>query len=65
MSGNMEFVRRGFLVLEETSKGNKKSRPIKSIGAGQGKTWEIDLNEKYDIDKSSPILEKETADAHE
>ena len=65
VSGNMEFVRRGFLVLEETSKGNKKSRPIKSIGSGQGKTREIDLNEKYDIDKSSPILEKETADAHE
>ena len=61
----MEFVRRGFLVLEETCGGNKKARPIKSIGSGQGKTWEIDLNDKYDIDKSSPILEKETADTHE
>jgi hypothetical protein len=61
----MEFVRRGFLVLEETSKGNKKTRPIRSIGSGQGKTWEIDLGEKYDIDKSSPIIEKETADTHD
>jgi hypothetical protein len=53
VSGNMEVVRRGFLVLEENSKGSKKARPIRSIGSGQGKTWEIDLNEKYDIDKEA------------
>tara|TARA_R100001510_G_scaffold28586_1_gene25265 strand:- start:10129 stop:12306 length:2178 start_codon:yes stop_codon:yes gene_type:complete len=51
VSGNMEFVRRGFITLEETSKNNKKARPIKSIGFGGGKIWEIDLNEKFDIDK--------------
>ena len=56
----MEFVRRGFLVLEETSKGNKKARPICSIGSGQGKTWEIDLDEKYDIDKGAIIKENIT-----
>ena len=65
VSGSMEFVRRGFLVLEETCGGNKKARPIKSIGSGQGKTWEIDLGDKYDIDRSTPILERELSKAHE
>ena len=51
VSGNMEFVRRGFLTLEETGKTSKKARPIKSIGFGGGKIWEIDLDEKFDIDK--------------
>ena len=62
VSGNMEFVRRGFLTLEETSKNNKKARPIKSIGFGGGKIWEIDLDSKFDIDKEpmiqAPVKEK-------
>ena len=58
VSGSMEFVRRGFLTLEETAKYNKKARPIKSIGFGGGKIWEIDLDEKYDIDKE-PVTIKE------
>ena len=49
VSGNMEFVRRGFITLEETGKNNKKARPIKSIGFGGGKIWEIDLDSKYDL----------------
>ena len=53
VSGNMDFVRLGFYVLEETSVSSKKARPIRSIGSGQGKTWEIDLDEKYDIDKEA------------
>ena len=57
VSGNMEFVRRGFITLEETSKNNSKARPIKSIGFGGGKIWEIDLNEKFDIDKE-PIKQQ-------
>ena len=62
VSGNVEFVRRGFLTLEETRSNNKKARPIKSIGFGGGKIWEIDLNEKFDIDKEpmvqAPVKEK-------
>ena len=58
VSGSMEFVRRGFLTLEETAKYNKNARPIKSIGFGGGKIWEIDLDEKYDIDKE-PVTIKE------
>ena len=52
VSGSMEFMRRGFVVLEEASKGNKEARPVKSKGKGQGKIWTIDLDEKYDIDKT-------------
>jgi hypothetical protein len=51
MSGNPEFVRRGMQVLEEASKSNKQTRPVKSLGFGGGKIWEIDLDAKYDIDK--------------
>ena len=58
VSGSMEFVRRGFLTLEETAKYNKNARPIKSIGFGGGKIWEIALDEKYDIDKE-PVTIKE------
>ena len=50
MSGNLEFVRRGMLILEESSKSNKKLRPVKSAGFGGGKIWEIDLDESFDID---------------
>jgi len=51
MSGNPEFVRRGMQVLEDAGKSSKTVRPIKSLGFGGGKIWEIDLDEKYDIDK--------------
>lgn len=51
MSGNLEFVRRGMLILEESSKANKKLRSVKSMGFGGGKIWEIDLDESFDIDK--------------
>lgn len=51
VSGSMELVRRGLHTLEEISKNSKKARPIKSIGFGGGKIWEIDLNEKFDIDR--------------
>ena len=51
VSGNLEFVRRGFLILEESSKNSKKARPVKSIGSGGGKIWEIDLDCKFDIDR--------------
>ena len=50
MSGNPEFVRRGMQVLEEASKTSKQVRPIKSLGFGGGKIWEINLDAKYDID---------------
>ena len=51
VSANLEFVRRGFLVLEEASKNSKKARPVNSIGSGGGKIWEIDLDSKFDIDR--------------
>ena len=57
VSGNMEFVRRGFLILEEVSKNSKKARPVKSIGFGGGKIWEIDLDPKFDIDRDMDTLE--------
>ena len=37
--------------MEESAQNNKKLRPIKSVGHGGGKIWEIDLDEKYDIHK--------------
>jgi hypothetical protein len=61
VSGNMEFVRRGFLTMEETCNSNKKARPIKSIGFGGGKIWEIDLNKKFDIDKE-PMKQEQNKD---
>ena len=57
----MELVRRGFLTLEETSKYNKKARPVRSIGFGGGKIWEIDLDEKYDIDRERLTFKKQVA----
>tara|TARA_Y100000996_G_scaffold246073_1_gene193473 strand:- start:4622 stop:6793 length:2172 start_codon:yes stop_codon:yes gene_type:complete len=51
VSSNLEFVRRGFLVLEEASRNSKEARPVKSIGSGGGKIWEIDLDSKFDIDR--------------
>lgn len=51
VSNNMNFVRVGMLILEEASKNSKRARPVKSLGSGGGKIWEIDLNEKYDIDR--------------
>tara|TARA_R100001440_G_scaffold868_1_gene2883 strand:- start:3750 stop:5918 length:2169 start_codon:yes stop_codon:yes gene_type:complete len=51
MSNNLEFVRRGMLIIEESCKTNKHVRPVKSLGFGGGKVWEIDITDKYDIDK--------------
>jgi hypothetical protein len=51
MSHNLEFVRRGMLIIEESCKSNKHVRPVKSLGFGGGKVWEIDITDKYDIDK--------------
>jgi hypothetical protein len=50
-STNLEFVRRGMTVLEEVCSHNKHVRPVRSKGQGGGKIWEIDVSEKYDIDK--------------
>lgn len=50
MSNNLEFVRRGMSTLEEAGKVNQKIRPIRSIGHGGGKIWNISLEEKFDID---------------
>ena len=56
MSINLEFVRRGMLIIEESGKSKNSSiRPVKSIGSGGGKIWEIDISEKYDIDKANPV----------
>jgi len=50
MSNQIEFVRRGMLIIEESCKTNDNIRPVKSIGFGGGKVWEIDISAKYDID---------------
>jgi hypothetical protein len=56
MSNNLEFVRRGMLIIEESGKSKNSSiRPVKSIGSGGGKIWEIDISEKYDIDNANPV----------
>lgn len=52
MSNSLEFVRRGMLIIEESCKENSNIRPVKSLGFGGGKLWEIDISEKYDIDKN-------------
>jgi len=51
MSSSLEFMRRGMQIMEESAQNNKKLRPIKSVGHGGGKIWEISLDEKYDISK--------------
>jgi hypothetical protein len=56
-SGDLEFVRRGMLVLEETCQHNKNVRPVKSVGHGGGKTWMINLSDSYDL--GGPGLKKE------
>ena len=54
MSNNLEFVRRGMLIIEESGKSKNSSiRPVKSLGSGGGKIWEIDISEKYDIDNAN------------
>ena len=53
MSGQLEFVRRGMLIMEDACGSNKKIRPVKSRGFGGGKIWEIDLSPKYDIYKET------------
>ena len=50
-SNNLEFVRRGFTVMEEVSLHNKSVRTIRSRGHGGGKIWDINLSNTYDIDK--------------
>jgi len=60
MSGQLEFVRRGMLIMEDACKNNKKLRPVQSRGFGGGKIWEIDLHDKYDIDKGNPNKKKDT-----
>ena len=52
MSRNLEFVRRGMLVMEDSSRSNKNLRPIKSTDTGSGKVWEISLDTTYDISQS-------------
>ena len=52
-SSNLEFVRRGMSVLEEICLHNPHARPVRSRGQGGGKLWEVDLSEKYDIDKGN------------
>jgi|TARA_R110002051_G_scaffold96671_1_gene166906 hypothetical protein len=49
MSGDLEFVRRGMGTLEESGKNNPHVRPIKSMGKGGGKIWEVSLDPAYDI----------------
>jgi hypothetical protein len=49
MSGDLEFVRRGMGTLEESGKNNPHVRPIKSMGKGGGKIWEVSLDPTYDI----------------
>ncbi len=52
MSNNLETVRRGMLILEETSKANSTIRPVSSVGFGGGKLWTINLEQRYDIGAS-------------
>jgi len=54
MSNNLEFVRRGMSTLEEAGKTNKNIRPVHSSGKGGGKVWVVNIEEKFDISKSSP-----------
>lgn len=52
MSRNLEFVRRGMLVMEDSSRNDKTLRPIRSTDTGSGKVWEISLDTAYDIAQS-------------
>tara|TARA_R100001460_G_scaffold13477_2_gene30374 strand:+ start:5391 stop:7544 length:2154 start_codon:yes stop_codon:yes gene_type:complete len=54
MSNNLEFVRRGMSTLEEAGKANVRIRPVASQGKGGGKVWSINVEERFDISKSSP-----------
>ena len=55
LSNNLEMVRRGMLILEETSKANKAIRPVSSLNTGAGKLWTINLEEEYDIGASQSL----------
>lgn len=55
MSNNLEFVRRGMSTLEEAGKVNPKIRPIRSIGNGGGKLWEINLETRFDMDSGMSL----------
>jgi hypothetical protein len=50
-SNNLEFVRRGMTVLEEVCLHNKHVRPVRSMGQGGGKLWEINIGNEFDIDQ--------------
>ena len=52
MSNNLEFVRRGMATMEEAFKNNTHVRPVRSFGRGGGKMWEINLDPRYDINRS-------------
>ena len=41
-------------TLEEAGKANPKIRPVHSSGKGGGKVWVVNIEEKFDISKSSP-----------
>ena len=51
MSQNLEFVRRGMSTLEEAGRVNTRIRPVRSVGHGGGKVWEISLSPDFDIAK--------------
>ena len=49
MSNNLEFIRRGMSVMEESARTSSKIRPVFSKGKGGGKIWTIDLRGQFDI----------------
>ena len=49
MSNNLEFIRRGMSVMEESARTSSKIRPVLSKGKGGGKIWTIDLRGQFDI----------------
>ena len=49
MSNNLEFIRRGMSVMEESARTSSRIRPVLSKGKGGGKIWTIDLRGQFDI----------------
>lgn len=56
-SGDLEFVRRGMMVMEENCHHNPNIRPVRSMGHGGGKTWIIDLDDKFDLGRPETVSE--------